>query len=223
VDVIEMAYFSLEVLDGSLFSLKSYCEGSEVLPGIAAIIFIIDWECIMLTPSKTEFNNHSMEEIIARQEFGKTMQTFRQRIGREFWRNLPAQFRMALGSLLIQFIRSIIFEQDAFDAGIIASLCCKWVVEVIECLCVNQVEEQKLINLLLSSNAIWPLWVIPGDGANKGNHTVKVDHVPASCVSGTLHVLILCYCGSVVNLFLQLFSRQILVSLLMCFLVCNFL
>ncbi|KAJ8431978.1 hypothetical protein Cgig2_006475 [Carnegiea gigantea] len=183
VDVAKMAYFSLEVLGGSLFSLKSYCEESELLPDIAALIFIIDWECIISTASRTEFNNHSMDEIIARQEFGKTMQNFRVQVGREFWRNLPAQFRMALGSRLIQFIRSAIFEQGAFDAGMIASLCCKWVVDVIECLCVNQLEEQKLINLLLSRNAFWPLWVIPGDSADKGNHTLKFQHVPANCIS----------------------------------------
>ncbi|KAL2939273.1 E3 ubiquitin-protein ligase listerin, partial [Bienertia sinuspersici] len=36
-DMARMAYISLEVLSSTLFSLKSYCEGTELLPGIEGL------------------------------------------------------------------------------------------------------------------------------------------------------------------------------------------
>lgn len=177
-DVTKMAYFSLEILKDSFFTLKSYCNKSELLPGIGSVVFILDWEYIMSRASQTAFNDGPMDNIKARQEFGKAMHAFRTSIGQQFWRNLPTPSRVPIGSRLTQFIRSAIFEQDAFDTGIIVSLCCKWMVEVSELLCVNQSEEQKLIDLLLRSDSLWPVWVIPDSIVSERKPVLKVEHVP---------------------------------------------
>ncbi|XP_021750254.1 E3 ubiquitin-protein ligase listerin-like [Chenopodium quinoa] len=176
-DVVRMAYTSLEVLRSTLFSLKSYCEESELLVGIGGIIFVIDWEYDVSRASDTKHNGASVKSIMPRQEFGKVMHAFRTSMSKQFWRSLVSQSRMTLGNLLIKFIRSAIFEQDVFDAGVITSLCCKWMIEVSKHLCLNQLEEQKLVELLLNVDKSWPLWINPDNTNNERKHGFKVEGV----------------------------------------------
>lgn len=172
-----MAFMSLEILSSTLFSLKSYCEGTELLPHIGGITFVIDWEYEVLRESDVKFTNASAEGLMHRQEFGKAMHAFHASISKQFWRSLQSQSRVALGSLLIQFIRSAIFGQDAFHAGMISSLCCKWIIEVSKHLCLDLLEEQKLIDLLLRNDDSWPLWITPDNSTSERKYSLKAERV----------------------------------------------
>lgn len=48
VDVIKMVYFFFEIFKDSFFILKLYCNKSELFLGIGSVVFIFDWEYIML-------------------------------------------------------------------------------------------------------------------------------------------------------------------------------
>ncbi|KAK9697380.1 hypothetical protein RND81_08G034200 [Saponaria officinalis] len=176
--VAERAYLALEVLSSSTFTLKSYCAESELLLGVAGITFIIDWDCSLSTVLGNDYEskNSSEHDILTRQEFGKAMQAFHTSVNRQFWRSFSSQFRATLGSLLVQFVRSSIFVRDVFDASVVLSLCCKWMAQVSECLCVDQLEEQNLIDMLLESNDLWPLWIMPINSAGEGKITFRLEH-----------------------------------------------
>ncbi|XP_074269259.1 E3 ubiquitin-protein ligase listerin [Silene latifolia] len=172
------AYFALEVLSSSTFTLKSYCKESELLLGAAGVMFVIDWDCCLSQLLGTELKNCSQDHMMAREKFGRAMHEFRTSIDKQFWRSFPAQFRAKLGSLLVQFNRSSIFVDDTFDTSVVTSLCCKWIVEVCECLCVSQLEEQNLIDKLLGSDDLWPLWIMPANSTNKEKITLRLEHAP---------------------------------------------
>ncbi|KNA05184.1 hypothetical protein SOVF_192710 [Spinacia oleracea] len=176
-DVVRMAYISLEVLRGTLFSLKSYCEDSELLLGIGGVTFVIDWEYDMSRASDAKREDCSVENILPRQEFGKAMHVFRTSMSKEFWRSLASKSRVTLGSLLIQFIRSAVFGQNAFDAGMITSLCCNWMIEVSKHLCLSEIEEKKLVDLLLSVDELWPLWITPDNSNSERKYALKDEGV----------------------------------------------
>ncbi|KAL9224180.1 hypothetical protein vseg_000242 [Gypsophila vaccaria] len=175
--VAERAYLALEVLSSSAFTLKSYCEESELLLAVASVMFVIDWDCSLSIVLGDEYDlkNSSEHCILMRQELGKAMQAFLTSINGQFWRSLSSQFRAELGSLLVQFIRSSIFVPDAFNASAVLSLCCKWMAQVSECLC-DQLEEQNLIDMLLGTDDLWPIWIVPTDKAGEGKINFRLEH-----------------------------------------------
>ncbi|GMG98174.1 hypothetical protein Nepgr_000014 [Nepenthes gracilis] len=182
-DVSEMAKFALEVLDGGFLCLKSHCEEHELFSGIAASISIIDWECTLTTASGYAVSESSVDNFNTRLEFGESVHLFLAKISHEFWRSLNMHSRKILASILIRFVRSAIFENDRFNGNIVISLCCQWIVEVIKGLCLDQYEEQNVLDLLLSCDDVWPLWVMPDISSNKKQTTWKVEsstNVPAS-------------------------------------------
>nr|POE66372.1 e3 ubiquitin-protein ligase listerin [Quercus suber] len=57
---------------------------------------------------------------------------------------------------------------DRLNADKITSLCCLWMIEVLQCLCQYRDEEQNLMDQLLSKNDTWPLWTSPDFNTSKG-------------------------------------------------------
>ncbi|GAB4824288.1 hypothetical protein Ancab_007175 [Ancistrocladus abbreviatus] len=173
-DVSKMSQFALKVLDGGFFCLKSHCQEYELVSGIATAIFMIDWECSLVTRSSVTVSG-SLKNFNYREEFGKEMHEFRTKMSSQFWGSINLERNGLLAGILIQFIRSAIFEQDEFNDDTITSLCCRWVVDIIKSLCLEQADEQNVLDLLLSCDDLWPLWVVPGISSSSGQTTWKVN------------------------------------------------
>lgn len=162
VTMFEMAQFSLEVLDGSLFSLKTLGEESGLISVILAAIFLIDWEfLLLLTTIDDAPDDKSKEKLKARLGFGESFHAFRCKISNQFWKSLSIHNRKALGNSLIQFMRSAIFNEEDLDTEKFTSLCCLWMLEVLDCLSQDPYEEQNLLDQLFCKGDRWPLWIVP--------------------------------------------------------------
>ncbi|KAJ1380216.1 putative E3 ubiquitin-protein ligase, partial [Sesbania bispinosa] len=74
--------------------------------------------------------------------------------------------RLTLGEYSM---KSAIFVQDKLVNDQITSLCCTWVLEVIECVCVDENDEQNLLRELLSKGEMWPVFVVPNFSLTKGS------------------------------------------------------
>ncbi|XP_059429493.1 E3 ubiquitin-protein ligase listerin [Corylus avellana] len=177
-NVCEMAQFALEVLDGSFFCLKTLGEENGLLPGISAAIFFMDWEFSIGTAIDDAIDDDSKEIIKARLDFGESLHGFYCKISNQFWKSLSIHNRRRLGSILIQSIRSAIFSEDRLNADKITSLCCLWMLEVLEFLCQDRDEEQNLLDQLLSKSDTWPLWINPDLNTPKVAAALDVENAP---------------------------------------------
>ena len=174
-EVERMANVSLQIFSRTLSSFKTYCAESDLLLGIGGITFIIDWEYSFLRASDVKSSGTSLGSFMSRLEFGKAMHAFHTSMCKQFWQSLLPHVRLTLGSILAQFIRSAIFGQDALDAVMITSLCCEWTIEVCQHLCLNPLEEQKLMNVLIRIDDLWPLWITLDSCNSQGKYMVKVE------------------------------------------------
>ncbi|XP_050138704.1 E3 ubiquitin-protein ligase listerin [Malus sylvestris] len=169
VTMFEMAQFALGVLDGALFSLKKLGEESGLVPGILSAVFIIDWEfLVLLTTIDDAPHDESREKLKARLGFGESFHAFRCKISNQFWKSLGLHNRQALGNILIQSMRSAIFIEDKLDTEKFTSLCCLWMLEVLDCVSQDQYEEQNLLDQLLCKGDSWPLWIVPDFSSPEG-------------------------------------------------------
>jgi hypothetical protein len=187
-NVCEMAQFALEVLDGSFFCLKTLGEEENgLLPRISATIFFMDWEFSIGTAIDDAIDDDSKEIIKARLDFGDSLHGFYCKISNQFWKTISMHNRRRLGSILIQSIRSAIFSEDRLNADKITSLCCLWMLEVLEFLCQDRDEEQNLLDQLLSKSDTWPLWINPDLNTPKVAAALDVENAPIDIhVSGIL-------------------------------------
>lgn len=161
-NMLEMAHFALDVLNGSFFCLKTINDETELVSGILAAIFIIDWECNMLTVTDDELDEKQMGEIEARLTFCEAIHIFRSKIcNHQFFKSLSINNRNSLGTVLVESIKSIIFMETKLDSDRIISLCCQWMGDIFEYFCKDQFEEQQLLEHFLSKNDWWPLWIMP--------------------------------------------------------------
>ncbi|KAL8129875.1 hypothetical protein V2J09_019030 [Rumex salicifolius] len=162
--VSKMAHFAVEVLDGCYFYGDLHSQGCELISSVIAAVFIVDWECNMTTSLSDTHDKSLAGKLIARKEFSKVLHDFRAKMSVEFFRTLNAQSKRRLGDILVQFIRSIIFDGCSGTSGnseMIASLCCQWIIEVVQYLCCDEIKEQYVLDLLFRSNDLWPLWIRP--------------------------------------------------------------
>ena len=113
---------------------------------ILAAIFLIDWEFLELTMIDDAPNDKSKEKLKARQGFGESFHAFRCKIGNQFWKTLSLHDRKALGNKLIQCMRSAIFSEEELDTEKFTSLCCLWMLEILDCLSQDPYEEQYLLD-----------------------------------------------------------------------------
>lgn len=175
LNVSEMALFALEVLDGSFFCLKTLGEENGLVTGILAATFITDWEFSIGTAIGDAIDDESRKRIKARLDFGESVHAFHCKISNHFWKSLSINHRMRIGIILTQSIRSAVFNEDRLNADKITSLCCLWMIEVLQRLCQYQDEEQNLMDQLLSKNDTWPLWTSPDFNTSKGIAALDVE------------------------------------------------
>ncbi|KAL8237342.1 hypothetical protein R6Q59_018423 [Mikania micrantha] len=167
--VIEMANFSMEVLNGSFCRLINLAGNSTLLPRVLAALFVIDWEHSTLAVFSEgrdddavvlheDYDDEAYAEVMYRYNFCKSVHIFHKKINK-FLKNLSLDCRSSLGSILIQVIRCVVFNEDKLDIDKVTSLGCLFFLDIVDNLCQGQVEEQKLLDQLLNESDSWPLWV----------------------------------------------------------------
>ncbi|KAK7372192.1 hypothetical protein VNO80_05564 [Phaseolus coccineus] len=169
LNVVEIAQFALEILDGSFYSLKTLDGESGLVSGILSAIFVIEWECNLSKALDDSLDDNSMTKIKPRQTFGEYVCAFHNKINVQFFKSLSSDSRKRLSNILVQSIRFAIFAEDRLINDEIASLCCTWVLEVLEHVCVDENEEQCLLHYLLSKDEMWPVFVAPNFSLTKAS------------------------------------------------------
>lgn len=167
VSIVEISQFALEILDGSFFCLKTLDGENGLVSGILASIFVIEWECNLNKAMGNLLHDKSMTKIKPRLTFGEYVCAFRNKMNVHFLKSLCLDNRKRLLSILIQSIKSAVFVEDILVNDGITSLCCTWVLEVLECVCVDENDEQYLLHQLLSKDEMWPVFVVPNFSLTK--------------------------------------------------------
>lgn len=161
LDIVEMAQFSLKILDGSFFCLNTIDVESGLVSGILSAIFVIEWECDLWKGLVKSLQDNSMTETKARLTIGEYARALRKKINVQFLKSLCLDSRKRLLNILIQSVKSAIFVEDRLVDDGIASLGCTWVLEVLECVCVDESDKLNLLHQLLSKDEMWPVFVVP--------------------------------------------------------------
>lgn len=174
--VLLEAQFALEVLDGSFYCLKLLDDDCSLIPCILGAILFIEWECYMEklknpgyrtsvgssgSVSEDVSDDSSPSHLNAKLALGEAFHAFCSKITTYFWKGLSFSIRQKLGDMLVQVIRFTLFETDVLCMDRASALCCKWVLNVLELICLGHDEEQCFLDQLLAENKYWPLWVAP--------------------------------------------------------------
>ncbi|MCD9639553.1 hypothetical protein HAX54_024169 [Datura stramonium] len=191
VDVNEMVNFALQVLDGGFSALKCLHHEVELLSGILAAMFVIKWECSMATVFNDELGEESTEKIKTRLASCELVHALHRKICYQFLFSINTDSRKILESILVQSARNAVLKDENLDATEVTSLCCHWVLELLECLCRNQFEEQKLLDRFLSQDDSWPAWVAPDIKDWKGAALVKTENASIDTPRGTRFVALI--------------------------------
>ncbi|XP_060206970.1 E3 ubiquitin-protein ligase listerin isoform X1 [Lycium barbarum] len=178
MDVNEMVNFALQVLDGGFSALKCLHHEVELFSGIVAALFVINWECNMATVFNDELGEESREKIKIRLASCELVHALHRKICNQFLFTINIDSRKILESILVQTVRSAVLKDENLDAVKVTSLCCHWVLELLECLCQDQFEKQKLLDRFLSQDDSWPAWVAPDMEDRKGADLVKTESAP---------------------------------------------
>ncbi|PIA58085.1 hypothetical protein AQUCO_00500192v1 [Aquilegia coerulea] len=178
-NILELAEFSLEVLEGSVYCLKKFEDEPELVPCISAAIFIIDWESrmsshIAVNTSSKMYENIQVE-LLKQNPFSKSIHTFLYGKSAQFWKHLSIQSVRRLEAILIQTIRSAVFETGTYGSDKAPSLCCQLMLEVLESFDCDSCEEQILLDKLLDESEVWPLWVEPSLNDDSRSATLKFE------------------------------------------------
>ncbi|KAJ8561486.1 hypothetical protein K7X08_033963 [Anisodus acutangulus] len=191
MDVNEMVNFALQVLDGGFSALKCLHHEVELLSGILAAMFVIKWECSMATVFNDELGEESTDKIKTRLASCELVHALHRKICNQFLFSINIDSRKILGSILVQTIRNDVLKNENLDAAKVTSLCCHWVLELLECLCQDQFEEQKLLDRFLSQDDSWPAWVAPDMKDRKGAALVKTESAPIDTPRGARFVALI--------------------------------
>ena len=154
LNIVETAKVSLEILDGSFFCLKTLDGVGRIVSGILAAIFVIEWEC-----NSSKALDYSLDDI-ARRSLGEYAHAFHNKITVHFLKSLCIENFRGLWKVLIESVKSAIFVEDSRVNNRITSLCCTWVLEILERVCVDENDEQNLLHNLLRKEDRWPVFVV---------------------------------------------------------------
>ncbi|KAF9597736.1 hypothetical protein IFM89_021223 [Coptis chinensis] len=183
VIMLELAKFALEVLEGSFYCLKEFDEEPELVPCISAAIFILEWDYRMTLQVAVDKNSVIFKDMVGDElhehnAFCESIHAFRFKASSHFWRSLSIYSLRRLQNILIQTIRSAIVQTGTFDSEKVPSLCCQWVVEILDSFGCDHCDEQILLDNLLDESEFWPLWVNPSliDGSRSA--TLKIEAAP---------------------------------------------
>ncbi|CDP04076.1 unnamed protein product [Coffea canephora] len=174
--VLEEANFALEVLTGSFFCLKKLDCEIEMIAGILGAIFVIDWEYNSIrTVISSELDVECMEQVKMRMPFCESVHAFRSNISCQFLKSFCLEIRKNLRSILVHMGRWAVLKEDKLDIDKITSLSCLWLLEVMECLCLDQFEEQMLLDEFLGRSDFWPLWIMPNANSQERSAVLNTD------------------------------------------------
>lgn len=178
--VLEKTRFALDILSGSSFCLSTIEAESELLQDILAAIFIIDWEFSWVNVSEDKFDEERLGKTETRLSFYEVIHTFRCKACNQLLKVFAVNSRKSLATALVQSIKGIIFMDSKYYSDNFISSCCCWALDIFECFCQDQDEEQQLLEQFLSKNESWPLWVVP----DKTGARLRMDnvHIHVSCV-----------------------------------------
>lgn len=160
-NVLAMAQFSLDVLEGSFYSLSNFMKESELVPSILAAILVIDCESSLAAVFGDEQNDKSKQELNARLSFCQSVHAFRCKVEKQFFRSLDIKDKKRLVSILVHFIMGTLFKEGMLEIDQIALLCCVWILEVLENFSQDRAEEQEILEIFLSEGNIWSLRIQP--------------------------------------------------------------
>ncbi|KAK8683673.1 hypothetical protein V6N13_039726 [Hibiscus sabdariffa] len=166
-NVVDMARFALEIVEGSFFSLRALDEESSLVSSISATVFIIDWEYRMTVAREDALDDESKKMIKARMDICESAHGYLSKIS-NLWKSFSKDERQGIKTILICSIRFSIFSEDKLDNNKFVSLCCMMIIDVLECLCQDQYEEQNLLDHLLSKGDMWPWWITPDLNSMEG-------------------------------------------------------
>lgn len=160
-NVLAMAQFSLDVLEGSFFGLGKFMEESELVPSVLAAILVIDCESSLAAVFGDEQNDESKQEHNARLSFCQSVHAFRCKVETQFCRSLSIRNKKHLESILVQFVMGSLFKEVMLEIDQIALLCCVWILEVLEIFSQDQAEEQNILDQFLNEGKYWSLQILP--------------------------------------------------------------
>lgn len=127
-----MAQLATEVMNGTIFCLKTLKEEIELVSSTSAAVFIIDWENSM-AKQQTHMNDVSNgNKLMPGFDFCDDMHAVHSKLSNQFYRNISIDVQRKLGSVSVQFIVPAILNEDKLKPETIASLCCSWYLEVHE-------------------------------------------------------------------------------------------
>ncbi|KAE8722748.1 E3 ubiquitin-protein ligase listerin [Hibiscus syriacus] len=159
-NVLDMACFALGIVEGSFFCLRALDEESGLVSSISAALFIIDWEYRMTAAREDALDDESRKMIKARMDICESAHGYLSKIS-NLWKSFCKDVRQGIRTILICTIRFSVFREDKLDNNKFVSLCCAMIVDVLECLCQDQYEEQNLLDHLLSKGDMCPWGITP--------------------------------------------------------------
>ncbi|CAI9298846.1 unnamed protein product [Lactuca saligna] len=177
--VLEIATFSLEVLKGTFFRLKSLTQNPHLLPSILAVLFVIDWEHAMSALFYDGVDDVAYAKVVDRIGFCKSVHDYRCEMN-TYFKTLSLDCQRVLGGMLVQVIRWGVVNEEKLDVDKVTSLGCLFVLEVLDSLCEGQIEEQMLLDELLKKDDSWPLWIVPDIKNGQRSGALKVDIVSSN-------------------------------------------
>ncbi|KAG7538391.1 Zinc finger RING-CH-type [Arabidopsis suecica] len=173
VDVIVVAKFAAEVIDGSFFSLKSLNQDTTLLSTILSSIFIIDLESRMTSLVDSTLSE-SKEKRKDRNLVCDYIHAVCSKMDNQFWKSINYDVRNSSASILVQFLRSVVLLEDDLQPFELALLCASRMTEVLEYLSLDQSDEENIRGLLLLERDVWPIWVSPSSSASINTHGMPV-------------------------------------------------
>ncbi|XP_022730534.1 LOW QUALITY PROTEIN: E3 ubiquitin-protein ligase listerin [Durio zibethinus] len=175
-NVVDLAHFALEIFEGSFFCLRALDEESGLVSSISSAVFIIDWEYRMTLAVDDALNDESCNKIKARLGICESAHGCQSKIS-NLWKSFSTDVRKGIRSIFICTIRSAIFKEDKLDTNKFMSLCYLMMIDVLECLCQDQYEEQNLLDHLLSKGDMWPWWIVADFHSLKGSAKSDTERV----------------------------------------------
>ncbi|KAL3632408.1 hypothetical protein CASFOL_025392 [Castilleja foliolosa] len=155
-DQLKMVHFALDILNGSLFCLNAMEAESELVQGILAATFVIDWEFSWISNHEIDGQTGNVE---ARLALCEAVHALHSKICDQFLKGFSVKGRHRLRAILIQSVKSISLIEQLDSENFISS-CCQWLLDIFDFFCQDPVEEQQLLELFMSKSDLWPLWII---------------------------------------------------------------
>ncbi|CAA7032335.1 unnamed protein product [Microthlaspi erraticum] len=169
VDVIAVAKFAAEVIDGSFFSLKVLNQDATLLSTVLSSIYIIDLESrisSLVDNTLNEFKETKKDRSLV----CDFVHAVCSKMNNQFWKSINYDVRKSSAKILVQSIRSVVLLEDDLQPCQLTLLCASWMTEVLGYLSLDQTDEEIICGLLLLECDVWPMWIGPSSSASIYTH-----------------------------------------------------